>query len=67
MSFRLDRGIQTEIITRTDLCNLLRALEPQNTRSGFEQGYVEALRRVGLAFAITYEAPEYPRMLEAGR
>lgn len=67
MTFRLDRGIQTELITRTDLCNLLRALEPQSTRSGFEQGYSEALRRVGLAFAIVYDPPEPPRMLEAGR
>lgn len=67
MTFRLDSGIQCELFTRANVLNVLRALEPQSTRSGFEQGYAEALRRVGLAFAIIYEAPEVPRMLEAGR
>lgn len=66
MAFKLDRGIQCELLTRTDVLNILRALEPQSTRSRFEQGYAEALRRVGLAFAITYEASEQPRMLESG-
>lgn len=63
MTFRLDRGIQTEIVTRTDICNVLRALEPNDPRAGFELGWLEALQRVGKAFAITYDAPDFPRLL----
>lgn len=64
MSFRRIPGIRAEIYTREDIVNILQALEPDNPRAGFELGWLEALQRVGKAFAIEYEAPERPRMIE---
>lgn len=67
MPFRLDRGIHTEIITRTELCNVLRALEPNDAADSFERGFLEALRRVGLAFAVLHESDAPTRLLDAMR
>jgi hypothetical protein len=61
MSFKPERKLTTELFTRTDIANLLNALEPSNPRSGFEYGWIEGFRRLGMAVGIRYDAPERPR------
>ena len=60
MTFKLERGTYTELYTRQDIQNLLRALEPANVRSGFDHGWLEALCRLGIACGIRYDAPVPP-------
>ena len=60
MTFERNRGLTTELFTRQDLVNILRALEPANVRTGFDHGWIEALCRVGLACGIRYDAPVPP-------
>ena len=60
MTFERNRGLTTELFTRQDLVNILRALEPANVRTGFDHGCIEALCRVGLACGIRYDAPVPP-------
>lgn len=60
MTFKLERGTYTELYTRQDIQNLLRALEPANVRSGFDHGWLEALCRLGIACGIRYDAPVLP-------
>lgn len=67
MGFKLERGTYTELYTRQDIANLLRALEPANMRSGFDHGWLEALCRLGIACGIVYNAPvppPSPRMID---
>lgn len=67
MTFERNRGLTTELFTRQDLVNILRALEPANVRTGFDQGWIEALCRVGIACGIRYDAPvppPAPRMID---
>ena len=67
MTFERKSGLTTEIFTRQDIVNILRALEPSNPRASFERGWLEALCRVGLACGIRYDAPvppPSPRMID---
>lgn len=56
MTFKRGRAFgSTELYLRQDIVNILQSLEPVDRRSGFEQGFLEALIRVGLACGIVYE------------
>lgn len=70
MPFKLNHGIRSELYMRTDIANILESLEPIGMRTGYEQGWLEALRRVGMACGIRYVEPTSspdPRLIEAPR